>query len=97
MRAPRITTTALRGVLATRDAVAVWLPELGEVEAAPTGLTKAQGMDPGLVVVLTYTEAASFLAAAAGDHRQAAAAATASLAWQHRLGYLAADAEVGSL
>lgn len=93
-RAPRITLTVLRAVLASRQGVAVWLPDLGEVEAAPTGLTKAQALSPSLVVVLTHEEAASYLTAADGDHKAAAVAASATLAWQHRLGYLAADEEV---
>jgi hypothetical protein len=88
--APRITTLTLRAVLSTRDGVAVWLPS-GDVEAAPAGLTKAQGMDPALVVVLTHGEAVSLLAAADGDHRAAAEAATAVLRWQHTLGFLSAD------
>lgn len=94
--APRITVTVLRAVLASRSGVAVWLPDLGLVEAAPTGLTKAQAMSPELVVVLTHDEAASYLTAAGLDHKAAAVAATATLAWQHRLGYLAADEEVSA-
>lgn len=90
-RAPRVSVSALRAVLASREGVAVWLPDLGEVEAAPSGLTKAQSLDPSLVVVLTHDEAVSYLASADGDHRAAAVAASATLAWQHRLGYLAAD------
>lgn len=89
-RAPRITVTTLRAVLSTPAGVAVWLPT-GDVEAAPTGLTKAQAMDPTLVVVLTSAEARSFLDATQGDERAAAVAATAALAWQHRLGFLSAD------
>jgi hypothetical protein len=89
-RAPRITTTALRAVLSTRDGLALWLPS-GDVEAAPTGLTKAQATDPSLVVILTHAEAVSFLAATDGEHRAAAVAATATLAWQHRMGFLSAD------
>lgn len=91
--APRITVLTLRAVLATGEGVAVQLPT-GGVEAAPTGLTKAQANDADLVVVLTHDEAAAFTASTDGDHKAAAAAATAVLRMQHAAGYLDAAVEV---
>jgi hypothetical protein len=93
--APRITTSTLRTVVSDRNAVAVQMPT-GDVEAAPSGLTKLQSMNPDLVVVLDYAAAASFLADAAGDHKAAAATATAVLRWQHAQGLLDAGVEVSA-
>lgn len=92
--APKVTGAQLRAVLAhpSREGVVLQLPT-GDTEAAPAGLTKAQALDPNLVVVLTYGETVDYMAAADGDTeaqraRAAAAAATTVLAWQHERGLL---------
>lgn len=87
LQAPAVTGMQLRTVLATDRGVLVHLPT-GDTEAAPEGLTKAQALDPALVVVLDAAEARSFLAAADGRteaarYSAAARSASAVMAWRY--------------
>lgn len=105
--APRLTVLAFRAVAQSRDGVAVWLTAVDAVEAAPAGLTKAQALDPSIVVILDVVEALSYLATArealgpdAGErevYRAATDAANASLSWQFRMGYLTADEQAAQV
>lgn len=89
-KAPRVTATALRTVLAgdADAALLVWAPAAGVTEPAPEGLTAAQAESPHLVPVLTWDQALAYLTAAAGDAKAAAAAATAELRDQLAAGWL---------
>jgi hypothetical protein len=84
-----VTAIQIRDILGHADSVIVWLPAIGLLDVAATGLTKAQRLHADRIrVAVTHAEAREYLAAAKGDHVAAAAIASAVLRAQAARGVL---------